>query len=516
MVSSADQLATQAGMAMISQGGSAADAAIAANAALAVTHPHMCGPGGDLFALVHDPLTGGVTCLDACGRAGSLADLDRLRADGHTRVPLTGDLRAATIPGCVDGWMALHERHGRLTLSDVLAPAIRLAEDGFPASPLLALLLSISDTRADGDLAEAAPAAGRRLTAPSLAETLRAVGDGGREAFYGGAFGVALAGLDGDIAAEDLHELQARWVDPIAVDAWGHRVWTVPPPSQGYLTLAGVAIAARAGVAPGPALDPDDPAWPHLLTEAVGAVGASRLADLHEDADPADLLHPERLDRLAARLDPGARTTGPTRLRDGDTTYLCAVDDDGLGISLIQSLAGPFGCQLSAPGTGVWLQNRGIGFSVDPDHPAAYGPGRRPPHTLSPALVTRPDGSLRAVLGTQGGDAQPFVVAQLLARLLVAAEPPGRVLSGPRALPHNEAGVGFDLWEAPDDHVLRIEEHGAEAWREGLVQRGHRVVVADPSDGVSFGHAHLIEVRDDGLLAGAADPRTGVGAAAGC
>ncbi len=515
MMASADQLATQAGMSMFSAGGSAVDAAIAANAVLAVTHPHMCGPGGDLFALVHDPATGEVTCLDACGRAGSRADLDRIRADGHTRMPLTGDLRAATIPGCVDGWLVLHERHGRLPRSDVLAPAIRLAHEGFPASPLLALLLSIMEARADGDLDEVAPVAGQRLRAPALARTLEAVAGRGRDGFYGGRFGQALVAMDGDATADDLSEPQARWVDPISVAVWGHRVWSVPPPSQGYLTLSGAVVASTAGMAPGQGPDRDDPAWPHLLTEAVTVAARRRPAELHEGADPARLLDQNRLERLATGLGLDGGSGGPAPAHPGDTTYLCAVDGDGLGVSLIQSLAGPFGCQLTVPGTGVWLQNRGIGFSLEPEHPAAYGPGRRPPHTLSPALITGIDGSLRAVLGTQGGDAQPFVVLQLLARLLVAGQAPGDVLAGPRAVPHRPEGRGFDLWDTTDDHVLRIEAHAPGGWAAGLEERGHRVEVAEPSDGVSFGHAHLIERRPDGMLAGAADPRSGVGAAAG-
>ena len=514
MVASVDRLATEVGVDALRDGGSAVDAAIATNAVLAVTHPHMCGPGGDLFALVHDAATGSVTALDACGRAGSRADLDRLRADGHTRMPMTADLRAATIPGCVDGWVALHERHGRLPLPDLVAPAVALARDGFAASPLLALLLSIMPTRADDDLAAAEPAAGDRLRAPALAATLEAVGAGGRGGFYGGAFGDALVGMDGDVIVEDVRQAQARWVHPISIDVWGHRAWTVPPPSQGYLILAGAAIAERA--AAGRSFpDPGDAAWPHLLSEAVTAIGRHRLAELHDGADPAALLDPARLDRLAGGLDLGGRSTATSPpAGPGDTTYLGAVDGDGLAVSLIQSLAGPFGCHLSVPGTGVWLQNRGIGFSLDPGHPAAYGPGRRPPHTLSPALVTRPDGTFRAVLGTQGGDAQPFVVSQLLARLLAGRQPPGAALGGARVLPHHPAGVGFDLWDA-DDHVLRIEANAPAGWRAGLERRGHRVEVADPTDGVSFGHAQLIERRPDGRLAGACDPRSGIGAAAG-
>jgi gamma-glutamyltranspeptidase/glutathione hydrolase len=492
-VASVDGLATEAGLDALAAGGSAADAAIATNAGLAVTHPHMCGPGGDLFALVHDAATGEVTCLDAAGRSGSLADLDRLRADGHHRhLPLTGDLRAATIPGCVDGWLALHERHGRLPFAALFEPALALARDGFEPVALLSLLQSLLDEPADR----------------SLAPTLEAIATGDRDAFYLGPFGQAFVALPGsDAAIDDLAAPQARWVDPISLQAWGHTVWTVPPPSQGYLILSGVAVAERLGFAPGAAPDPEDAAWADLLMRAVSVAGTGREAELHEAADPAALLDPGRLDDLADRVRTRTSTGGPGT-RPGDTTYLCAADRDGLAVSLIQSLAGPLGSQIAVPGTGVYLQNRGVGFSVDPEHPAAYGPGRRPPHTLSPALVTRPDRSLRAVLGTQGGDAQPFVVTELLARLLVAGEEPADVLDGPRAVPHRPGDPGFALWDEPDDHVVKIEATASDAWAAGLVERGHRVERAHPDDGVGFGHAQLIERAADGTLVPAADPRS--------
>jgi gamma-glutamyltranspeptidase/glutathione hydrolase len=195
--------------------------------------------------------------------------------------------------------------------------------------------------------------------------------------------------------------------------------------------------------------------------------------------------------------------------------FLCAVDDTGMGVSLIQSNAKDFGCHLAVPGTGVLLHNRGIGFSLEPGHPAEYGPGRRPPHTLSPALITRPDGSLRAVLGTMGGDSQPQVVLQMAARLLVHGMEAGEVVRAPRFVlaPGPEAdGTGFDTWADASTQVVRLESHAPEAWRTGLEARGHRVEVAgfDPS---GFGHAQLIEVREDAMRAGAADPRAMTGAA---
>ncbi|WP_449061316.1 gamma-glutamyltransferase [Planomonospora algeriensis] len=194
----------------------------------------------------------------------------------------------------------------------------------------------------------------------------------------------------------------------------------------------------------------------------------------------------------------------------GDTTYLCAVDGDGMGVSLIQSNAAGFGSLLFEPRTGINLHNRGIGFSLVPGHPAEYGPGRRPPHTLLPALVTRPDGSLRSVGGTMGGDGQPQIMLQLLTRLLLHGREPGEAVAAPRWR-LGTGGTGFDTWNAPDEVVVEVEEGGP--WGEGLARRGHPVAALPY--GSAFGHAHLIDVLPSGVLAGAADPRSVIGAAAG-
>jgi gamma-glutamyltranspeptidase/glutathione hydrolase len=298
------------------------------------------------------------------------------------------------------------------------------------------------------------------------------------------------------------------------VRVWGHDVWVPPPTSSGYLVASGARIAELAGLAGDAAPHPDDPAWAHLVVEAARLAAHDRPAVLHDAADGPALLDPERLAARAARLDPqrALRLGGPAA--GGDTTYLCAVDRDGTAVSLIQSNAKDFGAHVAVPGTGVLLHDRGIGFSLEPGHPAEYRPGRRPPHTLAPALVTRPDGSLRAVLGTMGGDAQPQVVLQLLARLLVGGEEPGRAVAAPRAVlaAAGAGGGGFDTWADPDAVVVRVEQHAPAAWAEGLRGRGHAVEVAG-FDPAGFGHAHVVEVRDDGIRAGAADPRSMVGAA---
>lgn len=512
MVCTIDRLATEAALGLIDRGGSAVDAAIGANAVLGVTSPHLCGMGGDLFALVHEG-DAPPAVLNASGRAGSGADPDRLRAEGHRRMPFTGDVRSAPVPGCVDGWVALHGRYGSLPLGDVLAPAVAIATDGFAASPLLAMaLLLLEGMEGCDELARVRPEAGERVVRPQLAATLAAVAESGRDAFYGGQFGEALVAVGGgEYHEDDLAARQADWVEPLGRRLWGHDVWTVPPNSQGFLTLATARIAELVGIGPdGP--DPDEPAWVHALVEAAVLAGWDRPARLHAGADGEALLDDGDLVERASWFDPNRAWVPPmpATADAGDTTYLCVVAPgprgrERLGVSLIQSNAAGFGCHVAVPGTGVLLHNRGVGFCLEPGHPAEYGPGRRPPHTLSPALVTHGDGSLRAVLGTMGGDSQPQIVAQLLARLLAAGEAPAAAIGASRGLLDRPGVRGFDLWDEPPNRV-RIEAHASARWAEGLRQRGH-IVDEVAGQGHAFGHAHLIDVGDDGRLTGAADPR---------
>lgn len=504
MVSSIDHLASSAGVALLRAGGSAADAAIAANAVLAVTSPYACGLGGDLFALVHDG-TGTPAALNASGRAGSGADAAKLRAEGHTTMPFHGDIRTVTVPGCADGWLALHRAYGKRPLADVLAPAIAYAADGFPAGPTLAARIpEIAGVEGGADLWGSGPVrAGTLLRRPGVARALEAVASGDRAAFYRGEFGDGLRRLGAGLyTPDDLDRVNADWVTPLSARVQGRDVWTMPPNSQGYLVLLSLAILEGVDVG-----DPDDPRWAHLLVEASRRAGHDRPEVLYEDADVAPLLAADEVARRRAGLDPDRRSPVRDNVAVGDTTYLCAVDDERCGVSLIQSNAAGFGSHLFEPSTGINLHNRGLGFALTAGHPAEYAPGRRPPHTLAPTLVTDPDGALAAVAGTMGGDAQPQIMTQVLTRLLRHAAPPGDAVGAPRWGLTGEA-TGFDTWDTPDAAVALEPGHPA-SWPAGLQSRGHRVTRTD-----AVGHAHAITVEGD-VLAGAADPRAHIGAAQG-
>jgi len=505
VVCSVDPHVSGIGREVLANGGNAVDAAIAAGAALTVVAPHLCGLGGDLFALVHVPGEAEPAYLNASGRAGSGADPEGLRAEGHRAMPFRGDVRSTTVPGCVDGWFALHERHGTRPMDELLAPAIALASGGWPATAMLA--------KAGNTVAGVAGAedlvgldAGGTVRRERTAGALRAAAEGGRDGFYLGDFGQGLIELGKGLFSEaDLAASQADWEAPLSVEAFGHRVWSAAPNSQGYLLLLALSIADRLELP----VDAGDPLWAHYLVEASRQAGYDRPERLFEGADVADLL--AAAGERAARISADRKAEVPVRQSAGGTTYMAVLDGNGMGVSYIQSNAAGFGTWLFEPRTGIGLQNRGTGFSLEPGHPAEFGPGKRPPHTLVPALVTRADGSLRLVAGSMGGDSQPQIVAQLIARVLHSGESVEAAVGAPRWRLH-PGETGFGTWYGPYEIDVELEGGSPEAWAGGLRERGF--AVADAEAGSGFGHAHLIEIDEGGHAEGAADPRAETGTVA--
>ncbi len=500
-VASADGRATEAGLAVLRAGGNAVDAAIATNAVLAVTAPHLCGLGGDLFALVY--AQGRVECLTAAGRAGSRSDAAGLRAEGHRSMPLFNDARSITVPGCVDGLVALHERFGTRPLATLFAAALALAEPGFDASaPLAEAVGRLDDTgrRQLPELSDQAVAPGAVVRRPGVARSLRAIAAGGRDAFYRGEFGHGLQSLPGSmITAADLVASAADWSPPLRATAWGVDLWVAPPPSQGYLFAASASLADAMALP-----EPADPQWAHLLVECATATGFDRTEVLFDGADGDALL--AAAGARAALIDPAGTSARPLPHRAGDTTYLCVRDQAGMAVSLIQSNASGFGSHLAEPGTQINLHNRGLGFSLAAGHPAQLQPGRRPPHTLVPAMATDARG-LRAVFGTMGGDSQPQILLQLAARLFLHDQDPTAAIAAARWV--LQGSSGFDTWTTARVR-LAVEGHAPGGWADTLAARGHEVVV-QPAFSSAFGHAMAISRLADGSWAAAADPRTIVG-----
>lgn len=503
-------LASQAALDVMHAGGNAVDGAIAANAVLGVVLPDTCGIGGDLFAIVHRDGDPSPVALNASGRAGSGTTAADLRDDGYDEIPLRSPW-SVTVPGCVDGWEALNERFGAVDLAAVLAPAIELAEGGFPVSAELAEDLGRIH-RLIGSQASsvplyphgAPPRPGDRIRRSRLAMTLRAIGDGGRAAFYDGMVGeqITLA-TEGNISPADLEVRQAEWVEPVGAEAFGLEGWTIPPNSQGYLTLA----TAMLFEALDPPSDPSDPEYVHLLVESYRAVAWER-DDLVADpgtapVDPGRLLDRDRLLTRLASIDRRSLATWPEpRPVPGGTAYFCTRDQDGRSVSIIQSNFHGIGSGLSAGDTGVFLHNRGAGFTLREGHPNELTPGRRPLHTLSPTLWTSGNQGV-LVLGTRGGQYQPQILAQLGAALLHGGREAVAAQEMPRWL--------VDGWAAGDTPRLRVEDRFGEAALRELETIGHDVV---PSAGweAGWGPVSIIDLRND-RMAAAADPRVGTSAA---
>ncbi len=521
-------LAAAAALEILAAGGNAADAAVAANAVQGMVEPTTCGPGGDLFALVHRPGDAAPAALNASGRGGSGLDAAALRAAGQDRSPMRFPMnfpmdfpmrfplrspQAVTAPGCVDGWLALAGGHGTRPLSALLAPAIRLGEEGFPVSADLAAVLERLHPAIAGQASAPElypdgrpPRATEVLRRPLLAATLRAVAAEGREALYSGRVGAAVtAATGGALTAADLARPHATWVEPIGIDVFGRRLWTTPPNSQGYLTGAATWLLEQFA----PPADPEAPAFHHAVIEcyrAVAAEGDRLVADPgHLPVPAASLLDPERLRPLLATLDPGrAARRPPPRPLAGGTAYLAVLDAAGMGVSLIQSNFTGIGSGLSAGGTGVWLQNRGACFSLEPGHPNEAAPGKRPRHTLSPTLWTQ-DGRLTLLLGTRGGHQQPQYLLQVAALLFVAGLDPASAQAQPRWHIEEPAADGGS--------VLVAESRMPEDLVTGLRRLGH-AVTAGPALSPGWGPVSIIAAAPDGIRTAAADPRVATARAA--
>ncbi len=502
--------ATQAAMEILAGGGNAIDAAVAANAVLGVIAPEMCGVGGDLFALVHRPGLSQPLALNASGPAGSGADPSELK--GRAEMPPDHPL-SVTIPGCVDGWGRLVGEYGRMSLSDILVPAIRLAVGGFPASPELSRSLTErSDELAPQPASDGlypggrAPAPGARLFRPGLGRTLSEMASDGPQAFYGGFAGRSISeATGGRITMEDLTGYAAEWVEPLGIELFGRTAWTVPPNSQGYVTLAALWIFSQLD-AP---RDPSDPAYHHAMIEAYRAAVFDRDEVL---ADPdfagvasAELLAPKRLAPRVGAFDPAvAGSWPPPTEMPGGTTFLAVVDRDGIAVSLIQSNYHGLGSGIGAGSAGFVLHNRGLGFTLDRDHPNSLAPGKRPRHTLAPTLWTRHE-QLDLVLGTRGGNQQPQLLTQVAAHLAHAEQTPHAAQQMPRwTLSSFGPGEGSHL---------HVESGLPSATLDGLGERGHRVEQRARYE-ESFGPVAVIAVDPGGLRTAAADPRVTTSSAA--
>ena len=526
VVASPHPLATVAGLDILLRGGTAADAAVAVGATLAVVYPHMTGLGGDSFWLLWDARAARLAALQAAGGAAALASPAYYRRQGLTAIPARGPLAALTVPGAVDGlWSAHRWSRARLGSAvpwgDLLEAAIRHARDGFAVSPCLTRVtrgaadLLASDDPALGPLREAYLAAGAPLAPgsplvqPRLAATLERLAREGGRAFYEGAIadeiGRACEALGSPLRARDLAVHRSRWVEPITAPYRGGVAASVPPPCQGLAALAILGMLDALDVRDG-----DDAGYVHLVVEATKLAFGDRdrwLADPEVEPVPLGaLLDPAYLRERARAIAADRAMPAPARsgVERGDTIACVTADGAGHCVSLIQSLYHEWGSGVVAGATGVVLQNRGIYFDLD-GGPNGLVPGKRPFHTLTPFMYLR-DGRPVLVAGTMGGEGQPQTLAALTTRIVDRGLGVQAAIEAPR-------WIYGRTWGAPRRDLALERRFGARV-RAALARRGHVVrVLEDWSDTV--GHAQAIERDSTGLLVGGGDPRAD-GPALGC
>jgi gamma-glutamyltranspeptidase len=517
-VATPNELASVAGLQMLARGGGAVDAMVAANAALGVVYPHMTGVGGDAFWLIHDAATGRQHVLNATGRAAAAATREAYAAGGASAIAPRGPRAALTVPGAVDGWAQAHGRFGRLPFADCLRPAIDLARDGFPLADSPArhaaegrdLLAATPSTAAAFLGADGAPPVrGDVLRLPRLADTLEAIADGGRAAFYEGpiaaAIGAYLAAHGGVLTADDLAAHRSDWVEPARVRYRGRTAVAPAPNSQGFAGLQILGMLEHVDVA---SLAGDPAGYVDAVVRATALAFEDRDRYLCDPAfgdiplerllDPAYLA--ERAALLSGAGTPAAAVVAPRAA--GDTTFSCAVDADGNAAAVIQSIYQEWGSGVVAGDTGVLLQNRGCFFSLDPSHPNCLVPGKRTAHTLTAAMLMG-EGGPELVYGAMGGEGQPQTQAALATRVVDHGLSVAEAVAAPRWL------LGRTWGE--EHRGLRLEARfGADVARD-LAARGHENVslVEDWTD--VMGHAQAIAVRGEHIEA-AADPRSDGGA----
>lgn len=505
VVATSQPLAAQAGLSMLARGGNAVDAALAAAIALTVVEPVNNGLGSDAFAIVAD---GGRLCgLNASGRSPKAMQPERFA--GRDGMPLLG-WDTVTVPGAVSAWTELSSRFGRLDFPVLFEPALGYAEGGFLVSPVVAEQWAMVAGIYDG-LDEfqrvflpqgRPPAVGERFVLPELGASLRQVARTRGEALYRGELGQAF--LDASAAAgglftrEDLEAHRADYVEPISIEFAGVRLHEIPPNGQGIAALIALGILSHTDVL---SLDPDSLESFHLQIEAMKLA----FADVHRavsdpatmTADVADLLDDDYLRERARKIDPRrALECRAGRAAGGDTVYLCAADADGMMVSYIQSNYFAFGSGVVVPGTGMSLQNRGNGFSLDPASPNRVGPAKRPFHTILPGFVTR-DGRPEMAFGVMGGAMQPQGHLQMVLRIFGHGQNPQAAVDAPR-------------WQVTEGLGVRVEEEVPAALREGLAALGHDVSVAPPlmfggaqaALRIEGGYMAASESRKDGLVAG--------------
>ena len=524
MAATSQPLATQVALDILKKGGSAVDAAIAANAALGLMEPTGCGIGGDLFAIVWDAENEELTGLNASGRSPQSLTLQYFRDIGMQSIPYLGPL-TVSVPGAVDGWYELHERYGRLPMSELLQPSIDYAEQGFPVTEFIADLWQENiESRKDFPgvkevfmLGGDAPKTGDVFKNPNLANTYRMIAEGGRDVFYKGEIAKKIdsymAEQGGFLTYADMAAHTSEWVEPVAANYRGYDVYELPPNGQGIVALQMLNILEGYDLR---RMGYGSTEYLHTLIEAKKLAYEDR-AKYYADPDfynfPVDwLVSKEYAAERRVQIDPekAAETypAGDAVLENGDTIYLTVADADGNMISLIQSNYGDLGSGMTPEELGFQLQNRGQLFSLEEGHANVYESGKRPFHTIIPAFVMK-EGKPWLSFGVMGGSMQPQAHAQIIVNLIDfdmnlqeagdaarmrhsgSSQPTDHVMTdGGRV--YLESGITAEVREA-------LKAMGHNVSHERASMGGYQAIIRDPISGVYFGAS---ESRKDGQAAG--------------
>jgi gamma-glutamyltranspeptidase / glutathione hydrolase len=524
MAATSQPLATQAAVDILRRGGSAVDAAIAANAVQAVVEPTGCGLGGDLFAIVWSAGDRRLYGLNGSGRSPRGLTAEEFRRRELSEIPARGPL-PVSVPGAVHAWFELHRRFGRLPMSEILKAAIEYATEGFPVSPVIAHYWRGAEAIAEFDPNFAAtflpdgrpPAAGEIFRNPDLAETLRKIAQQGRQVFYEGEIARTIdeycRRMGCFLRMEDFAAHESTWVEPVSTNYRGYDVWELPPNGQGIAVLQMLNLLEAFDLR---ALGHNSAAYLHHLIEAKKIAFEDR-ARLYADPDfnaipVAELISKSYAAERRRLLDPERASTeippGDPRLRQGDTIYLATADRDRNMVSLIQSNYMGFGSGLVPDGTGFGLQNRGTGFTLEEGHFNAYAPGKRPFHTIIPAFVTR-DGQPYMSFGVMGGDMQPQGHLQVLLNIIdfgMTIQEAGDAARFQHVGSSSPTGA-----EMTDGGFVAIESGIPAETIRALLRLGHDIRSAPGGFG---GYQAIHYDADNGVYWGASESRTD-GAAAG-
>ncbi|MFT7366729.1 MAG: gamma-glutamyltranspeptidase [Marinobacter psychrophilus] len=503
--------AAHAGRDVLREGGNAVEAMVAAAASIATVYPHMNSIGGDGFWLIHEPGKAPVA-IDACGRAAGAAT--RGFYQGYEAIPSRGPLAALTSAGTVAGWqeaLAIAGGWGKpMPLARLLAPAIDQATRGIVVTESQAALTAAKSHQmsdAPGFFETFMPGGkvpqpGSLMKQAALANTLEQLARAGLDDFYRGELGKAmgdeLSRLGSPLTAADLASCRAMLVSPLQVKVRGARIFNLPPPTQGLASLMILGIFDRLGVKEAEGFD-----YIHGLVEATKQ--AFRVRDrLVTDPDrlpgvPSDYLSPEKLAAMAADIDPAKAMPWPDPASPGDTIWMGCIDNAGRAVSFIQSIYWEFGSGVVLKDTGINWQNRGISFSLKPGALQALEPGRKPFHTLNPALAHFDDGRVMSY-GTMGGEGQPQTQAMVFSRYALFNQGLQQAVTAPRWLLGRTWG--------DTSTTLKLESRIAPGLVDELKAAGHVVEPLNEAFSDTMGHAGALVLRPDGVIEGAADPRS--------